>query len=84
MGWNHVNIVKKSKLFNDMYDDARFYFVHSFYLKANEPGDILTTSTYEIDFTSSVEKENIMGVQFHPEKSHKFGMKLLKNFVDNY
>ena len=84
MGWNHIKIVKESKLFNDMYTDARFYFVHSFYLKVNEPGDILTSSTYELEFTSSVEKENILGVQFHPEKSHKFGMKLLKNFVDNY
>ena len=84
MGWNHIKIVKESQLFNDMYADARFYFVHSFYLKVNEPGNILTTSTYEIEFTSSVEKGNILGVQFHPEKSHKFGMKLLKNFIDNY
>jgi glutamine amidotransferase len=84
MGWNHIKIVQESKLFNDMYADARFYFVHSFYLKVNEPGDILTSSSYEIEFTSSVEKGNILGVQFHPEKSHKFGMKLLKNFVDNY
>jgi glutamine amidotransferase len=84
MGWNHIKIVKESKLINDMYADARFYFVHSFFLKVNEPDDILTSSTYEIEFTSSVEKGNILGVQFHPEKSHKFGMKLLKNFVDNY
>ncbi len=84
MGWNHITIIKESKLLRDMYDDARFYFVHSFYLNVNDPGDILTSSTYEIEFTSSVEKGNIMGVQFHPEKSHKFGIKLLKNFVDNY
>jgi glutamine amidotransferase len=67
-----------------MYSDPRFYFVHSYYFKADNPEDILTSTTYEKEFTSSVERENILGVQFHPEKSHKFGMKLLKNFVDLY
>ena len=84
MGWNFVQQHKESKLFNSMFSDARFYFVHSFYFKANDPSDILTTTNYEIEFTSAVEKGNILGVQFHPEKSHKFGMKLLKNFVDLY
>jgi glutamine amidotransferase len=67
-----------------MYSDARFYFVHSYYFRANIEKDILLSTTYEKEFTSAVEKENILGVQFHPEKSHKFGMKLLKNFVDFY
>jgi glutamine amidotransferase len=67
-----------------MYPDARFYFVHSYYFKPNDTKDILATTTYEIEFTSAIEKGNILGVQFHPEKSHKFGMKLLKNFVDFY
>jgi imidazole glycerol-phosphate synthase subunit HisH len=84
MGWNFVFQKKESKLFNNMYPDARFYFVHSYFLKSNDLADILTTTNYEIDFTSSVEKCNILGVQFHPEKSHKFGMKILKNFVDFY
>ena len=84
MGWNFIIQHKESKLFTDMYQDARFYFVHSFFFRANDPADILTSTTYEIEFTSAVEKGNIMGVQFHPEKSHKFGMKLLKNFVDLY
>ena len=84
MGWNFVQQRKESRLFTGMYQDARFYFVHSYYLKANDTSDILTSTNYEIDFASSVERNNIVGVQFHPEKSHKFGMRLLKNFVDLY
>jgi glutamine amidotransferase len=84
MGWNFVQQHKESKLFNNMFSDARFYFVHSYYFNANDQTDVLTSTDYEIKFTSAVEKENILGVQFHPEKSHKFGMKLLKNFVDSY
>jgi imidazole glycerol-phosphate synthase subunit HisH len=84
MGWNFVQEHKTSRLFQDMYNDTRFYFVHSYFFRANDPEDILTSTTYEIEFTSAVERGNILGVQFHPEKSHKFGMKLLKNFVDFY
>jgi glutamine amidotransferase len=84
MGWNFVFLKKESRLFNGMFPDARFYFVHSYFFKANDTSDILTTTTYEIKYTSAIEKMNILGVQFHPEKSHKFGMKLLKNFVDFY
>jgi imidazole glycerol-phosphate synthase subunit HisH len=84
MGWNFIQEHKASRLFQDMYNDTRFYFVHSYFFKANDPEDILTSTTYEIEFTSAVERGNILGVQFHPEKSHKFGMKLLKNFVDFY
>jgi glutamine amidotransferase len=84
MGWNFIRQHKDSKLFADMYSDARFYFVHSYFFRANIEKDVLLSTTYEIEFTSAVEKGNIMGVQFHPEKSHKFGMKLLKNFVDFY
>ena len=84
MGWNFVKQRKESRLFNGMFPDPRFYFVHSYYLKTNDPTVVLTSTEYEIEFTSSVEKENILGVQFHPEKSHKFGIKLLKNFVEFY
>ena len=84
MGWNFVKQHKESNLFTNMFPDSRFYFVHSYFLKANDPSDILTSTNYEIEFTSGIEKGNILGVQFHPEKSHKFGMKLLKNFVDFY
>ncbi len=84
MGWNFIKQHKESRLFTGMYPEARFYFVHSYYFKANDPVDVLTSTGYEKEFTSSVEKGNILGVQFHPEKSHKFGIKLLKNFVDFY
>jgi glutamine amidotransferase len=83
MGWNYVYPRKESRLFNNMYPDPRFYFVHSYYMNPNDSADILTTSNYGIEFTSSVMKENIYGVQFHPEKSHKYGMLLLKNFAEN-
>jgi imidazole glycerol-phosphate synthase subunit HisH len=84
MGWNFIKLYKTSRLFDSMFADPRFYFVHSYYFSAANPEDIVTSTTYEIEFTSSFERGNIMGVQFHPEKSHKFGMKLLKNFVDFY
>jgi glutamine amidotransferase len=82
MGWNFISCHKESRLFRDMYDGARFYFVHSYYVSNNQQSDILTTTTYETEFTSAFEKDNIAGVQFHPEKSHKFGMLLLKNFSE--
>lgn len=84
MGWNFIRQHKTSKLLDKMYPDARFYFVHSFFFRANDKEDVLTSTTYEIEFTSAIERGNILGVQFHPEKSHKFGMKLLKNFIDFY
>jgi glutamine amidotransferase len=84
MGWNFTIQKKESRLFEGMYSDPRFYFVHSYYFRANNQSDILASTEYEIEYTSAVEKDNILGVQFHPEKSHKFGMKLLKNFVDLY
>ena len=84
MGWNFINQHKESRLFNEMYPEPRFYFVHSFFVSVSEPVDILTSTIYETEFTSSFEKGNILGVQFHPEKSHKFGMKLLKNFAELY
>ena len=84
MGWNFVKQHKESNLFRDMFPDPRFYFVHSYFLKTNDTSDVITSSMYEIEFTSSIERGNILGVQFHPEKSHKFGIKLLKNFVDYY
>lgn len=82
MGWNFVVAKKTSRLFRDMIPDPRFYFVHSYHLKASDDADVLTTTEYESEFTSAVERDNILGVQFHPEKSHKYGMKLLRNFVD--
>jgi imidazole glycerol-phosphate synthase subunit HisH len=84
MGWNFIKQSKPSSLLDNMYQDPRFYFVHSYFFSSLQPEDILTTTTYEIEFVSAIERNNILGVQFHPEKSHKFGMRLLKNFVDFY
>lgn len=84
MGWNEISIKKQSKLLDGMYDDARFYFVHSYHLDSQDASDVLLTARYGYDFVCGLEKENIIGVQFHPEKSHKFGMKLLSNFIVNY
>ncbi|MDS1369872.1 imidazole glycerol phosphate synthase subunit HisH [Aliarcobacter butzleri] len=82
MGWNIVNHEKISILFNELESEKRFYFVHSYYVELNCKKDILTITNYGHNFVSAFEKENIIGVQFHPEKSHKFGMNLIKNFVE--
>jgi len=84
MGWNIVKHQKISKLFDESYSEKRFYFVHSYYVSCNNKNDILTKTPYGHDFISSFEKDNIIGAQFHPEKSHKFGINLIRNFVKNY
>ncbi len=81
MGWTDVTAVKGSKLFDGMYESPRFYFVHSYHPSVMNEEDALVQATYGYPFTAGVERGNIMGVQFHPEKSHKFGMKLLENFA---
>lgn len=81
MGWNAANLQKESKLFHQIPQEAPFYFVHSYHFKCNEEADILTSTVYEYDFVSAVEKGNIFGTQFHPEKSHDFGEQLISNFL---
>ena len=81
MGWNEISISKQHDLIKDLSMPARFYFVHSYYVKCNDKQDELLSCTYGINFTCAVQHENIMGVQFHAEKSHKFGMQVLKNFT---
>jgi glutamine amidotransferase len=82
MGWNEILIKKIHRIFLDMYPDPRFYFVHSYHFVTGNTDDVLTTSTYGYEFVSSFQHENIIGVQFHPEKSHKYGLKLLENFIN--
>lgn len=72
------------KYLNFLMSEKRFYFVHSYCVRCTQKNDILTSTNYTQDFVSSFEKENVIGVQFHPEKSHKFGMSLIKNFLENY
>jgi len=82
MGWNRVEVRKESVLFDHMSVDRRFYFVHSFHVVCADPGAVLSSTTYGYTFVSGVEQENVMGLQFHPEKSHKFGMQLFRNFAE--
>lgn len=84
MGWTDVAHYSQSKLFEDMFDEPRFYFVHSFHLSLEDKSDCLVTANYGYDFAAGIEHQNILGTQFHPEKSHKFGMKVLENFAKNY
>jgi len=81
MGWNVIQWRKESVLFKDMPEEPRFYFVHSYHAVCNDKEDILATTNYGYDFVSAFQKGNIIGVQFHPEKSHKFGMQVLRNFI---
>jgi glutamine amidotransferase len=82
MGWNTVEIINKNNLlFNSITKEQRFYFVHSYYVKLNQQKDESTYTNYSLNFTSAFMKDNIYGVQFHPEKSHKFGMNLINNFI---
>ena len=84
IGWNYIQLQNsKGKLFTDMYENPKFYFVHSYYIDVKDDS-CLSKTNYGFDFDSSLEKDRILGVQFHPEKSHKFGMKLLKNFIEFY
>jgi glutamine amidotransferase len=83
MGWNLVMQKKKNILFGDEFNEFRFYFVHSYYVSCHHEEDILTTTVYGEEFVSAFQNGKIYGVQFHPEKSHKFGMSLLKNFIEN-
>ena len=82
MGWNEVHFIADSPLLKNMEKENRFYFVHSYYVKCNDPGDVLITCNYGSEFTCGIQKDKIFGVQFHPEKSHRFGMQLMKNFVE--
>lgn len=83
MGWNKIQPVKKSPLFDPADEgEKRFYFVHSYHVVCAEAGDVLARTNYGFDFVSAFQKDNIYGVQFHPEKSHKFGLKMLRNYVD--
>jgi glutamine amidotransferase len=81
MGWNTLEPHHRHALFEGMEERARFYFVHSYHLVCHQPDVVLTRTTYGEHFVSSVAQDNILGVQFHPEKSHRFGMRLYRNFA---
>jgi len=81
MGWNEVSWQKESPILNSLSEKPRYYFVHSYFVECNNQNDVLGTSHYGQDFVSAFQHDNIIGMQFHPEKSHQFGMELLKNFT---
>ncbi len=82
MGWNTIEVRRSHPLLNDLNVEARFYFVHSFYVRCHSADAVLAETDYGGYFHSIVGKDNIVGAQFHPEKSHKYGMRLLRNFAE--
>ena len=82
IGWNQINIVKDSKIFKDVENNSHMYFVHSYELIPEDKNVISATTDYSSNIVCSVEKENIFGTQFHPEKSDKIGLKIIDNFIN--
>jgi glutamine amidotransferase len=82
MGWNYVLPKTNSPICKELNHKSRFYFVHSYYVQTNNDQNSCMKSNYSIEFDSAIQNNNIYGVQFHPEKSHKYGMQILKNFSD--
>jgi imidazole glycerol-phosphate synthase subunit HisH len=81
MGWGRVKSHKSSTLFSEIEENRRYYFAHSYYVSCDDQRDILATTEYGVNFVSAYQRKNIFGVQFHPEKSHRYGMALLDRFL---
>ncbi len=83
MGWNIVKKNEKSRLTDDFerFEESKFYFVHSYFVRVEDEKNSILKTEYGVEFDSAIQKDNIFGVQFHPEKSHKFGMKIFENFA---
>jgi len=82
IGWNQVNIIRKSKIFNNIKNNSHLYFVHSYEFIPEDTEVITATTKYSSNIVCSVEKDNIFGTQFHPEKSDKDGLKIIENFIN--
>lgn len=82
MGWNDVTPSRENAILKGLEHDAKFYFLHSYYVHCNQSLDCIATTQYGIEFASLINHENIYGVQCHPEKSHHYGTQLLKNFAE--
>ena len=80
MGWNYIEPASAAALLDRLPPEPRFYFVHSYHLQCDDPADVMCWTTYGYKFASGIHRGNLWGTQFHPEKSHKFGLALLKNF----
>jgi glutamine amidotransferase len=81
MGWNLVTIRRPHRILADLGAEPRFYFAHSYHARCDDPADVIGTTEYGEHFPSIIGRNNILGAQFHPEKSHRFGLQLLRNFV---
>lgn len=81
MGWNAIEVKKQNPLITNTQIEQRFYFVHSYHVACNNPSNILATATHEYPFTAAISHNNLLATQFHPEKSHRFGMELLTHFL---
>lgn len=82
MGWAQLTRRKASHLLQGLDDKARFYFVHSYHVVCTDPADVLATSDHGGEFVAMIERGNVVGAQFHPEKSHRFGMQVFRNFAE--
>lgn len=82
MGWNNISIKQKNGIFKDIEGEPYVYFIHSFYLKAQDKDIVAATTQYGVEIDAAVQKGNIIATQFHPEKSGEVGLKMLKNFVE--
>jgi len=82
IGWNTIKIAKDNPLMTDLPDDAEFYFAHSFHMRLDASEDLIAETEYGEPFPSAVARGNVFGVQFHPEKSHDAGGRVLKNFAE--
>lgn len=82
MGWNEVTVATQTPLTTPLPEASRFYFVHSYYVQADDPADVMLRCHYGLTFDAALNHGNVYGAQFHPEKSHKFGMALLKGFAE--
>jgi glutamine amidotransferase len=81
MGWSNLQVVRPSSLFDGLDEQSRFYFVHSYFVDCADESDVLARANYGLHFVAAFERDNVRGVQFHPEKSHRFGIRLFQNFV---
>ncbi|WP_440919130.1 imidazole glycerol phosphate synthase subunit HisH [Candidatus Pelagibacter sp.] len=82
IGWNQINILKRDKIFKNIENNSHMYFVHSYEFIPNDKNTISATTDYSSNIVCAVEKENIFGTQFHPEKSDKLGLKIIDNFMN--
>jgi glutamine amidotransferase len=81
MGWNEIQVLKDHPLLANLGEEPRFYFVHSYYVRCSRQEDVLAVTDYGLPFHSIIGRENVLGTQFHPEKSHRYGKQILENFV---